>query len=114
MKTAQRIDRMWSRVLWILALIPVVAGLAAAELTAQVLPVRDGFVANRAPYLYAAADFGIDPLEVTFTKDIVPILQRGGVRVTMDTGEYTENPNLELDDRGTGCTVAEGRPILRS
>ena len=76
MKTARRIDPMWSRVLWILALIPVVAGLAAPELTAQALPVRDGFVANRAPYLYAAADFGIDPLEVTFTKDIVPILQR--------------------------------------
>jgi hypothetical protein len=37
----------------------------------------------------------------------------GGVRVLMDTGEYTENPNLSLDSRGTGCTVAEGRPILR-
>ena len=76
MKTAQGIDPMWARVLWILALIPVVAGVAAPELIAQVLPVRDGFVANRAPYLYAAADFGIDPLEVTFAKDIVPILQR--------------------------------------
>ena len=51
-------------------------GLAAPELTAQALPVRDGFAANQAPYLYAAADFGIDPLEVTFAKDIVPILQR--------------------------------------
>ena len=76
MKTAQRNDRMWSRVLWILALIPVIAGLAAPELLAQTLPVRDGYVANRAPYLYAAADLGIDPLEVTFAKDIVPILQR--------------------------------------
>ena len=38
----------------------------------------------------------------------------GGIRVLMDDGEYTENPNLELDDRGTGCTVAEGRPVLRS
>jgi hypothetical protein len=37
----------------------------------------------------------------------------GGVRVLMDEGEYTENPNLSLDARGTGCTVAEGRPILR-
>ena len=27
-------------------------------------------------HLYAAADFGIDPAEVTFTKDIAPILQR--------------------------------------
>ena len=27
-------------------------------------------------HLYAAADFGIDPQEVTFTKDIAPILQR--------------------------------------
>ena len=27
-------------------------------------------------HLYAAADFGIDPEDVTFTKDIAPILQR--------------------------------------
>ena len=76
MRTADRIDRRWLQALWILALIPLVAGLAAPELTAQALPLRDGFAANQAPYLYAAADFGIDPLEVTFAKDIVPILQR--------------------------------------
>jgi hypothetical protein len=44
-------------------------------LTAQ-YPVRDGSVTNIEPYLFAAADFGINPEEVTFTKDIVPILQR--------------------------------------
>ena len=27
-------------------------------------------------HLFAAADFGIDPEEVTFTKDVAPILQR--------------------------------------
>ena len=44
-------------------------------LTAQ-YPVRDGSVTNIEPYLFAAADFGINPEDVTFTKDIVPILQR--------------------------------------
>ncbi len=39
-------------------------------------PARDGTVANRGPYLMAAADFGIDPASVTFTKDIAPILQQ--------------------------------------
>jgi hypothetical protein len=39
-------------------------------------PARDGTVANRGPYLFAAADFGIDPASVTFSKDIAPILQR--------------------------------------
>jgi hypothetical protein len=46
-----------------------------AALTAQ-YPVRDGSVTNIDPYLFAAADFGINPEEVTFTKDILPILQR--------------------------------------
>ena len=44
-------------------------------LTAQ-YPVRDGSVTNIEPYLFAAADFGINPEGVTFTKDIAPILQR--------------------------------------
>jgi hypothetical protein len=39
-------------------------------------PARDGTVANRGPYLMAAADFGVDPATVTFSKDIAPILQR--------------------------------------
>ena len=37
---------------------------------------HDASVANHEPHLYAAADFGIDPEAVTFTKDIAPILQR--------------------------------------
>ncbi len=44
-------------------------------LTAQ-YPVRDGSVTNIKPYLFAAADFGINLEGVTFTKDIAPILQR--------------------------------------
>ena len=36
----------------------------------------DGSVTNIEPYLFVAADFGINPEEVTFTKDIAPILQR--------------------------------------
>ena len=39
-------------------------------------PVRDGTVANMEPYLFAAADFGIDASAVTFSKDVAPILQR--------------------------------------
>ncbi len=49
--------------------------LLPAALSAQ-YPARDGTVANRGPYVFAAADFGIDPASVTFTKDIAPILQR--------------------------------------
>ncbi len=39
-------------------------------------PVRDGTVANMEPYLFAAADFGIEASAVTFTEDVAPILQR--------------------------------------
>ena len=39
-------------------------------------PDRDGTVASLEPYVLAAEDFGINPTEVTFTKDIAPILQR--------------------------------------
>ena len=49
--------------------------LLPAALSAQ-YPARDGTVANRAPYVLAAADFGIEASAVTFTKDIAPILQR--------------------------------------
>jgi hypothetical protein len=38
--------------------------------------VHDASVANHRPHLFAAADFGIDPRTVTFSKDIAPILQR--------------------------------------
>ena len=61
--------------LWLLALIPPILVAAATPLSAQV-PLRDGNVSNRDPYLYAAEDFGIDPEAVTFTRDIAPILQR--------------------------------------
>ena len=37
---------------------------------------HDASVANHQPHLFAAADFGIDPQAVTFSKDIAPILQR--------------------------------------
>jgi hypothetical protein len=53
--------------------------------TAQ-YPVRDGSVANSAPYLLAAADFGINPEEVTYTKDILPILQRSCQNCHRDGG----------------------------
>ncbi len=49
--------------------------LLPAAVSAQ-YPARDGTVANREPYLLAAADLGIDASAVTFTKDIAPILQR--------------------------------------
>jgi hypothetical protein len=39
-------------------------------------PVRDGTVANMQPYVFAAADFGIDASSVTYSKDIAPLLQR--------------------------------------
>ncbi|MGE0160864.1 MAG: cytochrome c, partial [Gemmatimonadales bacterium] len=49
--------------------------LVPSALTAQ-YPVRDGTVASMDPYVFAAADFGIDARSVTFSKDIAPILQR--------------------------------------
>ena len=49
-----------------LLILPVAAG-------AQ---THDASVANHRPHLFAAADFGIDPQAVTFSKDIAPILQR--------------------------------------
>lgn len=49
--------------------------LLPAAVSAQ-YPPRDGTVAHRGPYLFAAADFGIDGSSVTFSRDIAPILQR--------------------------------------
>ena len=49
--------------------------LLPAAVSAQ-YPARDGTVANREPYVLAAADLGIDASAVTFAKDIAPILQR--------------------------------------
>ena len=37
---------------------------------------HDASFANHQPHLYAAADFGINPESVTFSRDIAPILQR--------------------------------------
>ncbi len=37
---------------------------------------HDASVGNHELHFFAAADFGIDPAAVTFTKDIAPILQR--------------------------------------
>ena len=59
-----------------LTVLAVIGGIGAESLAAQtVIPVRDGSLANSDPYLYAAEDFGIDPTQVTYHKDIAPILQ---------------------------------------
>ena len=55
-------------------------------------------------HLYAAADFGIDPEEVTFTKDIAPILQR--------SCQSCHNPNGGAPMSLT--TFQEVRPWVRS
>jgi hypothetical protein len=76
-------------------------------LTAQ-YPVRDGSVTNREPYLFAAADFGIDPEGVTFTKDIAPILQRscqnchragGGAPMALTTYQEVRRFATRIKDR---------------
>ncbi|HIC68662.1 MAG TPA: hypothetical protein EYO90_03935, partial [Candidatus Latescibacteria bacterium] len=76
-------------------------------LTAQ-YPVRDGSVTNIEPYLFAAADFGINPEGVTFTKDIVPILQRscqnchragGGAPMAFTTYQETRRYATRIRDR---------------
>ena len=72
--------RAWYRTLSSLPLIAVMlsigASIGAASLTGQTsLPLRDASLANVEPYLYAAEDFGIDPTEVTYHKDIAPILR---------------------------------------
>ena len=76
-------------------------------LTAQ-YPVRDGSVTNIEPYLFAAADFGINPEEVTFTKDIAPILQRscqnchraaGGAPMALTTYQEVRRYATRIRDR---------------
>ena len=47
---------------------------------------HDASVGNHEPHLYAAADFGVDPAAVTFTREIAPILQRSCQRCHHDGG----------------------------
>jgi len=63
----------WLRSLGLLSVTPVIVGLAASELSAQSMAGSDP---HPELHLFAAADFGLDPYEITFTKDIAPILQR--------------------------------------
>jgi hypothetical protein len=76
-------------------------------LTAQ-YPVRDGSVTNIEPYLFAAADFGIDSEDVTFAKDIAPILQRscqnchragGGAPMALTTYQEARRYATRIRDR---------------
>ena len=76
-------------------------------LTAQ-YPVRDGSITNMEPYLFAAADFGINPEDVTFTKDIAPILQRscqschrarGGAPMALSTYQEVRRFATRIRDR---------------
>ena len=83
--------RAWYRTLSSLPLIAVMlsigAPVGAASLTTQTsLPLRDGSLANAEPYLYAAADFGIDPAAVTYYKDIAPILRENCVKCHTTNG----------------------------
>jgi hypothetical protein len=54
------------------ALVATALLLAPAALTAQSHLGGD----LHEPHLFAAADFGIDPTAVTFTRDIAPIIER--------------------------------------
>ncbi len=73
--------RVWCREFFGLSLITVMGALGAQSLTGQTsIPLRDGSLANIEPYLYAAEDFGIDPTEVTYHKDIAPILRANCVK----------------------------------
>jgi len=81
--------------------------LLPAALNAQ-YPVRDGTVANMDPYVFAAADFGIDPAGVTFSKDIAPILQRscqnchrdgGGAPMSLTTFSETRRWATRIKER---------------
>ena len=56
--------------------VPLVALLMMPVCLNAQYPARDGSVTNIDPYLLVAEDFGINSEEVTFTKDIAPILQR--------------------------------------
>ena len=85
----------------------IAAVMMPVALTAQ-YPVRDGSVTNIEPYLFAAADFGIDAEDVTFTKDIVPILQRscqnchragGGAPMAFTTYQEVRRYGTRIRDR---------------
>jgi hypothetical protein len=76
-----------------------------AGLTAQ---SHDGGVAEHGPHLFAAADFGIDAAAVTFTRDIVPILQRscqnchwsgGGAPMSLVTYQEVRRYAQRIKDR---------------
>ena len=60
------------------SVITTIAAFAAVPLavSGQASQAHSGGLADHQPHLFAAADFGIDPGSVTFTKDIAPILQR--------------------------------------
>ncbi len=67
--------RLWSRALSTFLSIAVLGAALAPPSSGQtVIPVRDGSLANSAPYVYDARDFGIDPAAVTYHRDIAPIL----------------------------------------
>jgi len=57
------------------AIVPLAALLVALPASARAQS-HDLGLAQHEPHLFAAADFGVDPAAVTFTRDIAPILQR--------------------------------------
>ena len=69
---------------------------------------HDASIANHEPHLFAAADFGIDPGQITFTKDIAPILQRscenchrvgGGAPMALTTYREVRRYATRIKDR---------------
>jgi mono/diheme cytochrome c family protein len=75
------------QVLSTLTLFTALGVTAASSLHAQtVIPVRDGSLANADPYVYAAADFGIDAASVTYHEDIAPILAENCVKCHNEAG----------------------------
>ncbi len=88
----------------------------AGSLTLLLLPlalraqmvVHDGSIAHHSPHLYAAADFGIEPTSVTFSKDIAPILQRscqnchhvgGGAPMPLETYQQVRRYASRIKER---------------
>ena len=61
------------------AVIGVAFAAAALLCVPAALTAQSHISGDHEPHLYAAADFGIDPMGVTFTKDIAPILARSCV-----------------------------------
>ena len=77
-------------------------------LGAQQVVMHDGSIAHHSLHLYAAADFGIDPASVTFSKDIVPILQRscqnchhagGGAPMPLETYQQVRRYAARIKER---------------